>query len=231
MKTAMQFGAGNIGRGFMGQLFWEAGYKTYFIENNTNLVRMLNNEGEYPLRLLDAYSKQEIDLTINNIEAFATKDTERAAELFAGADIAGTAVGERNLQAVAPLIAGGIRKRMSGSGGQLDIYMCENMYGAGETLKKYVFELMSAEEKNWAENNIGFVSTSVARMVPAPDKRFEAEGPLFVVADSYHELPYDAKAVRAPEPPIKGMKGVSNFKAEAEQKDIPMCMNLLMMIN
>ena len=218
MKTAMQFGAGNIGRGFMGQLFWEAGYKTYFIENNTDLVRMLNNEGEYPLRLLDAYSKQEIDLTINNIEAFATKDTERAAELFAGADIAGTAVGERNLQAVAPLIAGGIRKRMSGSGGQLDIYMCENMYGAGETLKKYVFELMSAEEKNWAENNIGFVSTSVARMVPAPDKRFEAEGPLFVVADSYHELPYDGTARRASEPPIKGMKAVFNFKAEVERK-------------
>lgn len=218
MKTAMQFGAGNIGRGFMGQLFWEAGYKTYFIENNTNLVRMLNNEGEYPLRLLDAYSKQEIDLTINNIEAVATKDTERAAELLAGADIAGTAVGERNLQAVAPLIAAGIRKRMSGSGGQLDIYMCENMYGAGETLKKYVFELMSAEEKNWAENNIGFVSTSVARMVPAPDKRFEAEGPLFVVADSYHELPYDGTARRASEPPIKGMKAVSNFKAEVERK-------------
>ena len=218
MKTAVQFGAGNIGRGFMGQLFWEADYKTYFIEYDKKLVAMLNDAGAYPLRLLDAYSKKEIDLTINNIEAVATGETERAAELFAGADIAGTAVGERNLQAIAPLIAAGIRRRMSGNRGPLDIYMCENMYGAGETLKNYVFELLSAEEKKWAEANIGFVSTSVARMVPAPDKRFGNEGPLFVVADSYHKLPYDLPARRAPEPPIEGLKAVSNFRAEVERK-------------
>jgi mannitol-1-phosphate 5-dehydrogenase len=34
MKTAVQFGAGNIGRGFMGQLFWEAGYRTIFVDAN-----------------------------------------------------------------------------------------------------------------------------------------------------------------------------------------------------
>jgi mannitol-1-phosphate 5-dehydrogenase len=218
MKTAVQFGAGNIGRGFMGQLFWEAGYKTYFIEYDKELVAMLNKAGRYPLRLLDAYSKKEINLTIDNIEAVSTEETERAAEIFAGADIAGTAVGERALEAIAPIVAAGIRKRMSGPRGPLDIYMCENMYPAGDTLKNYVFEFLSGEEREWAEQNIGFVSTSVARMVPAPDKRFENEGPLFVVADSYHKLPYDLPARRAPEPPIEGLKGVSNFKAEVERK-------------
>ncbi len=218
MKTAVQFGAGNIGRGFMGQLFREAGYKTYFIEYNKELVTMLNEAGRYPLRLLDAYSKKEIDLTIDNIEAVSTEETEHGAEIFAGADIAGTAVGERALEAIAPIVAAGIRKRMSGPRGPLDIYMCENMYPAGDTLKNYVFAFLSGEEREWAEKNIGFVSTSVARMVPAPDKRFENEGPLFVVADSYHKLPYDLPARRAPEPPIEGLKGVSNFKAEVERK-------------
>ncbi len=218
MKTAVQFGAGNIGRGFMGQLFWEAGYKTCFVEYNKKLVSMLKDAGEYRLRLLDAYSKKEIDITIDNFLAVTTEEEEKVADLFAEAEVAGTAVGVRSLEEVAPLIAAGIKKRKSTGGSPIDIYLCENIYGAGDMLKEYVFKGLTAEEREWTEQNIGFVGTSVARMVPAPDKRFEKEGPLFVVADSYHKFPYDNPARRAPEPPIEGMKGVSNFKAEVERK-------------
>jgi len=218
MKTAVQFGAGNIGRGFMGQLFWEAGYRTCFVEYNKDLVKMLNDSESYPLRLLDAYSKKEIDLKIDNFLAVATEETEKTAELFSKADVAGTAVGERSLEAIAPLVAAGIRKRMAAGGSPVDIYLCENMYGAGEKLKGFVLQELEQAEREWMEKNIGFVSTSVARMVPAPDKRFEKEGPLFVVADSYHKLPYDRSAMRGVEPPIEGLSGVSNFKAEVERK-------------
>lgn len=217
MNTAIQFGAGNIGRGFMGQLFWEAGYKTVFAEYSKDLVAMLNEAGKYPLRLLDAYSKKEIDLEIDNFEAFATDEVEKISEVFAAAEVAGTAVGVRALEAIAPLVAEGIKKRKSAGKGAIDIYLCENIYGAGKILKDAVFELLD-DEKDWAEKNIGFVSTSVARMVPAADKRFEKEGPLFVVADSYHKLPYDGPAQRAKEPAIEGIKPVSNFRAEVERK-------------
>ncbi len=218
MKTAIQFGAGNIGRGFMGQLFWEAGYRTIFVEYDKDLVEKLDKAGKYPLRLLDAYTKKEIDMVIDRFEAVSTEETERIAEAFAQAETAGTAVGVRALSAIAPLVARGIKRRMKAAGQPIDIFLCENMYGAGDTLKAAVFELLDAKEREWAEENVGFVGTSVARMVPAPDKRFEQEGPLFVVADSYHKLPYDKVASRAPEPPIEGMKGVSNFKAEVERK-------------
>lgn len=218
MKQALQFGAGNIGRGFMGQLFWEAGYETCFVEYDEGLVKLLNKAGRYPLRLLDAYSGGEIDMTIDRVEAVQSKDIGRTAEVFADAAAVGTAVGVRNLEATAPLISGGIKKRIAVDGGPVDIYLCENIFGAGELLKAAVFELLSAEERTWADANIGFVGTSVARMVPAPDKRFEKEGPLFVVADSYHKLPYDFEASRAPEPPIEGLIGTENFRAEVERK-------------
>jgi len=217
MKTAIQFGAGNIGRGFMGQLFWEIGYKTYFVEYEKDMVAVLNETGKYPLRLLDAYSKEEINLTIDNFEAVTTDEKERIAELFSNAEIAGTAVGVNNLKAITPLIVEGIRKRRALNGSPIDIYLCENMNGAGDKLKEYVFESLSFGEREWTENNIGFVGTSVARMVPAADKRFASEGPLFVVADSYHKLPYDKLAQRASEPPIDGIEGV-NIKAEFARK-------------
>ena len=65
MQLAVQFGAGNIGRGFMGQLFWEAGYRTAFVEAHSELVESLNRSGRYPLKLLDASSRREIDLIID----------------------------------------------------------------------------------------------------------------------------------------------------------------------
>lgn len=218
MEKAIQFGAGNIGRGFMGQLFWEAGYRVYFVEYRKELVTMLNEAGKYPLRLLDAYSKKEIDLTIDNYEAVTTEERDKVAEIFAQADVAGTAVGVRNLEAITPLVAAGIKRRKSVTIRPIDIYLCENTYGAGEKLKEYVFKLLSAGEREWAEENIGFVGTSVARMVPAADKRFAKEGPLFVVADSYHKLPYDKLAQRAPALPIEGINGISNIKAEFARK-------------
>jgi len=218
MKTAVQFGAGNIGRGFMGQLFWEAGYHTWFVEYDLQLVNLLQEAKKYPLRLLNAYSKKEINLTIDNFDVISITDIEKISEIFVTADIAGTAVGVRSLEAIAPIIAKGIIDRMKTNDTPIDIYLCENVEGAGGILKNHVFSLLNTEQQLWAENHVGFVSTSVARMVPAADKRFAKEGKLFVVADSYHKLPYDEKSRRAPLPTIEGLKGVSNFKAEVERK-------------
>ena len=218
MKVALQFGAGNIGRGFMGQLFFEAGYHTVFVEHNRQVVDLITTRGRYTLRLLDAYTKHETDMTIDEIEALGTDQSAEVADVFARAVVVGTAVGVENLKAIAPLIAAGIRKRRKENAGPVDIYLCENSYAAHIALKESVFALLGDTERGWAEANIGFAGTSVARMVPAPSDRFKGIDPLFVAADSYHKLPFDGKAVRAPQPPIEGMAPVSNFRAEVERK-------------
>jgi mannitol-1-phosphate 5-dehydrogenase len=218
MKTAVQFGAGNIGRGFMGQLFWEAGYRTVFIEAQRPMVDLLNEKKKYPLRLLDAYFKSEIDITIDRFEALSTEDTSKVGEAVAQADVVGTAVGVKNLNAIAPLVAAGIKLRFSKKKSPIDIYLCENILDAAETLRKAVMGILGGKFEDWVEENVGFVGTSVARMVPAASGRFGVKDPLFVVADSYHKLPYDGRAIRAEQPAIEGMKPVMNFNAEVERK-------------
>ncbi|MBN1834726.1 MAG: hypothetical protein JW820_02685 [Spirochaetales bacterium] len=218
MKIAVQFGAGNIGRGFMGQLFFEAGYHTVFVEYDRSVVELINQRRRYPLRLLDAYTKQEVDMTIEHIEALGTDQVPEVADAFARAEVAGTAVGVENLKAIARLIAEGIRRRKATQGGPIDVYLCENSYGAFAALREAVLGLLDQSDRSWAEDHVGFAGTSVARMVPAPSDRFKGIDPLFVVADSYHKLPFDGKAVKAPQPPIEGMHPVSNFKAEVERK-------------
>ena len=218
MNIAVQFGAGNIGRGFMGQLFREAGYHTCFVEYNPSLVALLNARKQYPLRLLDAYSKQEIDLNIEHFEALTTKEHRKIAEVIAKADAIGTAVGVKSLEHIAPLLAEGIAWRRQHNPSPLDIYLCENIYGAAAMLKKYVLKTLDADTATWMEQHIGFVGTSVARMVPAASDRFGVDDPLFVVADSYHKLPYDGPARRGKPLNIEGMYAVDNFRAEVERK-------------
>ena len=224
MHKAVQFGAGNIGRGFMAQLFYEAGYGTVFIEYNRELVNLLNKRKVYILKLLDAYTKREKDITIDNFYAVAFNDINAALNEVAEADIIGTAVGVKNLKAIAPVIAEGIIKRKASGGKSVDIYLCENIIEAAKMLKTAVFDYLrentSADENTitWAEKNIGFVGTSVARMVPSSGAKGSEYAPLTVAADSYHELPCDKMGMRAGLPPIKGLKPVENFKAEVERK-------------
>jgi len=218
MKIAVQFGAGNIGRGFMGQLFFESGYKTVFVEARKDLVDMLNNRGSYPLRILDAYTQREFTLEIGNIKAIPAEERELIGNTIAKADVLCTAVGVKNLAAVAPLIVEGIERRRTQNPVPIDVLLCENILDAAQQLQTGVYELLDEKARNWAIEHIGFVGTTVARMVPGAGDRFRSDDPLQVVADSYHKLAYDGKAMKGAPPEIEGLYPVRNFKAEVERK-------------
>jgi len=218
MKYAIQFGAGNIGRGFMGQLFWEIGYKTIFVEADKEIVEAINSKGEYPLKLLDAYTKREVDLVIDNIEAIDAVEIDNIAEKIKNAKIICTAVGDHALPLIAPAIARGLEKRFEENGEPIDIYLCENNLAAASILKEEVLNNTSPAMWDLIINKVGFVGMVVSRMVPAASKRFGVVEKLFAVADSYHKLPYDGLAVKAEQLPIEGMKAASNFNAVFDRK-------------
>ena len=52
MKKAVHFGAGNIGRGFLGQLYFQSGYHTTFIDVVEDVVNAINQRGGYPIRVV-----------------------------------------------------------------------------------------------------------------------------------------------------------------------------------
>ena len=218
MKTAIQFGAGNIGRGFMGQLLFESGYKTIFVEAKKELVGQLNERKCYPLLILDALSQKEILLKIENIEAVNINETGTAADAISRADVMSTAVGLKNLAPISAVIAEGVKKRRQSNPSPVDIYLCENVLNASDILKSSVLEKLDPGTGKWAEDNIGFVGTAVARMVPEAASRPGFDDPLLVVADSYHKLAYDQKAVRGSVPGIDGLYPAGNFKAVVERK-------------
>jgi mannitol-1-phosphate 5-dehydrogenase len=216
MKIAVQLGAGNIGRGFMGQLLWEAGFNITFVDTDKQLVSLLNERGKYPLRLLDAYSREQHAVVIDHFTAIAAEQRDKVATAIADATLVGTAVGVKNLEAVAGLLADGIGRRFEQNPTPLDIFLCENMFGAAALLQKNVSRLLAPPARRWAEKSVGFVGTSVARMVASG--RQQSDDPLLIIADSYRKVPYDGKASKAGDPGIDGFYPVENFKAEVERK-------------
>ena len=217
-NLAVQFGAGNIGRGLMGQLFWEAGLETVFVNTDPSRGELLNRRGCYPVRILDAYSRSVCELTIDRFKVLTTRRQDEIAEAIAEARIVATAVGVANLGAVAPLLAGGIRRRFERQAGPLDIYLCENTLDAAALLSHAVMGLLEGPARVWADRNIGFVGTCLAGIVGGDGARLPHDDPLLVIADAHRDVPYDGRAIRAGDPGIAGFHPVSNFKAEVERK-------------
>ena len=217
-RSAVQFGAGNIGRGFMGQVLRESGFETVFVDVNKTLVDDLNKRGSYPLRVLDTYSQRTSELIIDHFRALRADQEDAVAEAIAEAHTVATAVGVANLEAISPLLAAGIRRRRERNAEPLDVYLCENMLGAAGMLAKHVMGRLDESAKTWAEKNIGFVGTSVARIVGGAGARRPDDDPLLVIADAHRDIPYDGRAVRAGELRIDGFHPVGNFKAEVERK-------------
>jgi mannitol-1-phosphate 5-dehydrogenase len=217
-NLAVQFGSGNIGRGLMGQLFRDAGFETTFVDASASLVERLNQQGRYPLRVLDAYARQARELVIDRFRALSTSQDREIAESVAAARIVATAVGVANLDAIAPLLAEGLRRRFERKAGPLDVYLCENMLGAADLLSRKVMGHLQGPAQAWAGDNVGFVGTSVARIVGGAGVRAPQDDPLLVIADAHRDIPYDRKATRAGDPGIDGFHPVSNFTAEVERK-------------
>ncbi|GMV91580.1 MAG: mannitol-1-phosphate 5-dehydrogenase [Candidatus Hydrogenedentota bacterium] len=215
-KKAIQFGAGNIGRGFLGQLFYETDFHTTFVDVMDDLIVQLNERGSYPLRIVD---ENTYTLTIENVSAIHARDVDAVAQAVADADFGATAVGVPVLGKIAPLLAAGVERRFStGDAAPLNIIVCENMIDAGPYLREQVREHLSPAFHAALDEKVGFVEASIGRMVPVMTDAVRSEDPLLICVEEYCELPVDGAGFKGPVPPLKNMEPRENFGAYVERK-------------
>ncbi len=216
MKRALQFGAGNIGRGFLGQLYYESGYAATYVDVLDDVVRALNERGEYPLRIVDDTAQT---LCIRNVSALHAGDVEAVAQAICEADLAATAVGVNVLPKVAPTLARGIEKRFAeASAPPLDFIVCENLIGAGPFLRDAVRDHLAPSFHEVLEEKVGFVEASIGRMVPIMTEKERAEDPLLICVEAYCELPVDKEAFKGPIPELRHLLPRDHFGAYVERK-------------
>jgi len=218
VKKAVFFGAGNIGRGFLGQLLTEGGYEVVFVDVDAELVARLNAAREYPLCLLSDEGEREI--RIRNVRAVDGRKVDAVAAEIADADLLGTSVGAGALKFVAPTLAAGLRLRwQKGVTRPVDVLLCENLMDADHYLRGLLLaEFPTEDEKALFTARVGLVETSIGRMVPVPSAETRRDNTLRVCAEPYAELPVDAAAFKGPIPELPGLKPSTPFLFSVQRK-------------
>ncbi len=216
LSTAVHFGAGNIGRGFLGQLYHQSGYRTVFVDVDPRVVAALNAAGRYDLQIVG--DERCETKPVRNVSALGVGDVEAVAEAVAGCEIASCAVGVRALPHIAPPLAAGIALRAEGSGEPLNVVVCENLLDAAETLRGAVLGAIDEPHRGFAREQVGFVATVVSRMVPIVPDAIRQRHPLYVAVEAYCTLPVDATAFVGEAPCVEGFLPVANIEAHEERK-------------
>ncbi|WP_028590029.1 mannitol-1-phosphate 5-dehydrogenase [Paenibacillus massiliensis] len=208
---AVHFGAGNIGRGFIGLLLSRAGYEVIFSDVNDTLVSALSSRHEYTVELANDAKDTE---QVTNVTAISGKNAQEVAAAVAGADIVTTAVGVNILKAIAPGIAQGISQRLNAGAQPLHIIACENAIGGSQQLKEHVYALLDEETRTKAEGVIFFPNAAVDRIVPIQHH----EDPLYVQVEPFYEWVVDRSQMSPDHAEISGVHYVDNLEPYIERK-------------
>jgi mannitol-1-phosphate 5-dehydrogenase len=202
----VQFGAGAIGRGFLGQLWSEAGYRVVFVDADRDVVRELNRRGSYPLRLIGPDGERTV--TVGPVQAYHTDDGPMINWLLSRCAFAATAVGaERVGEVGSRFLARGLALRYRGYRTPLNVLCCENGTGAPHALQAGVLGALpfgDATVRRYKVERLGVVQTVIGRMVPPPGTVNDPD-PLLVAAEPYARLPFDATDWRGPIPDVPGL--------------------------
>ncbi len=215
MKAVM-YGAGNIGRGFIGALLSQSGYEVTFIDVADSVVSHLQQQRRYPIRYVSQDGFR--DVMIEDVTAVHGGNLEAASDAIAQCDIMATAVGARILKQIVPVLAAGLRKRWAAGERPLNIIICENLMDANLVLEGLLKEQLTTEEKTVFDRTVGLVEASIGRMVPIQTEAMKDGEPMRVCVEQYGFLPVDKAAFKGNVPEIRNMVPFAPFDFYIKRK-------------
>lgn len=209
---AVHFGAGNIGRGFIGLLLDESGCETTFVDVNAAIIDAMNEEKNYRVYFAD---KGKESVSVKNISGINSMENPQAVtNAIAEADIITTAVGPNVLPVIAKAIAKGLKERIDINREPLNIIACENMIGGSTLLKEHVYQAVDEVDQEGFDSLFGFPDAAVDRIVPnqTNDKLLD------VTVEPYYEWAVEKSFIQGELPKIEGITYVDELAPYIERK-------------
>lgn len=212
MLRAVHFGAGNIGRGFIGYLLYKSGYEVTFVDISKELVDSINNYRRYSIFIMgDNIAKEEI----KDVKAIHIDDEENLTKAIIDADIITTSVGVNNLKDIGKKLMRCLKEREKNNDKTLNIMACENALFATNILKDSITENCDDDLLRYMKQKIGFPNTAVDRIVP--NVNIEKELPIDVAVEDFYEWDIEKNAIKG-ELNIEGVELVDNLEPFIERK-------------
>ncbi len=213
--TLVHFGAGNIGRSFIGALFSRAGYEVVFVDVADTVVDALNQRHGYTVVVKHPDGRDE-ELPIHGVRAVHGADTDAAVEALSRARFASTAVGKGALRHVVPTLAAALKRRHEDGTGALDVILAENARDAAEMVRSGLAEQLGRPD--WLPDQVGMVETSIGKMVPIMPAEVARRDPLLVYAEPYNTLIVDRHGFKTALPHVPEIHPVDNIQAYVDRK-------------
>ncbi|HFU4054486.1 TPA: mannitol-1-phosphate 5-dehydrogenase [Streptococcus suis] len=213
MKQAVHFGAGNIGRGFIGEILFENGFEIAFVDVNETIIDALNQRHAYEIEIAEEGQRH---IAVSGVRGINNRQNpEEVVAALATADLVTTAIGPNILPFIAGLVAEGIEaRRQAGNTQPLDVLACENMIGGSTFLYEEVKKHLSEEGLAYAAEFVGFPNAAVDRIVPAQSH----EDPLFVVVEPFNEWVVETQGMKNPDLKLEGVHYEADLEPFIERK-------------
>ncbi|WKS99173.1 mannitol-1-phosphate 5-dehydrogenase [Gallibacterium salpingitidis] len=212
---ALHFGAGNIGRGFIGKLLADAGIHVTFADINETVINLLNKQQSYSVKIVgEGQNKIEI---VKNVDGLNSANQDQLLAKIQEVDLITTAIGAGVLKIISKSLAQGLLARIQqGNTKPLNVIACENMVRGTTALKEHIFAHLSEDEQKLVSQYVGFVDSAVDRIVPPIEAN--AEDPLQVTVEEFSEWIVDETQFKGEIPNIPGMERTDNLMAFIERK-------------
>lgn len=213
--TAVHFGAGNIGRGFVACFLNQSGYEVIFVDVVDATIDTLNKTPEY--KVIEVGKEGTEEKVISNYRAINSKTHEAdVIKAIAEADVVTCSVGPNILKFIAPVIAKGLAARSTDIT-PAAVIACENAIGATSNLANFIKQADAV--KAWSEEEHStralYGNSAIDRIVPAQDPN----SGLDVKLEKFFEWvveqkPFASRGV----PKIEGIKWVDELEPFIERK-------------
>ncbi|SIT88566.1 mannitol-1-phosphate 5-dehydrogenase [Microbacterium sp. RU33B] len=207
---AVHFGAGNIGRGFVGLLLHEGGYEVVFSDVASSLVDAINAADSYTVH---AVGEGGGDTVVTGFRAInSAANPAELVEEIAGANVVTTAVGPTILKFVAPPIVAALALR-DPSSPPLQIMACENAINATDILREEIM-LQAGDAWDALASRAVFANTAVDRIVPGQPEG----GGVDVTVEPFFEWAIELPPFGDDPPTIPGAHFVDDLAPYIERK-------------
>lgn len=217
-RKIVVWGAGRIGRGFIADLFYQAGYKIVYVDASSKLIKSMNEQQCYTVLKY----KSETDKSANTIagyDALHTSQKMQILEEMKTCEVMSLAVFPETFDKIAVEIKDIIRHRISNDiRKSLDIILCANVFGPSAKFKKALLPKLDAAETAYFSEYVGLIDSLVIRMAVEPTKKMMEEDPLVVLTNGYEELTLDRTGFKGSAPDFEGIVLTDNIHAEEVRK-------------
>jgi mannitol-1-phosphate 5-dehydrogenase len=213
-RKILIFGAGKIGRAFIGQVFGRAGYEVVFVDIDRGIIDQLNQKRQYRVEIKDQVCET---LIIKNVSGVQADDIRGIKRELMECDLLAVSVGQSGMPSVAVCLAKALEHKYHEAPHRAtDIILAENMRDASSY---FAARLSTCLPSGFPlPDRVGLIESSIGKMVPVMPGDIAIKDPLMVWAEAYNTLILDGVAFKNPVPHIKDLAPKSNIRAWVDRK-------------